>query len=87
MYTRNGKSAPPWRNAGGSSHADKVRVRLAAFSATVPVSLAVIDNARSRINDAKHEDSYLANQSDYDDLTAAIDQFWQDLENQEEFRI
>jgi hypothetical protein len=84
MHTRNGEPAPQWKKMKGS-HVEKVRTQLATFSAKVPVSLIVIDGVRDRVNDAKHDDSYLASQSDYESLSAAIDQFWQDLESQEEF--
>jgi hypothetical protein len=89
MHVRNGQPAPQWkkikRQMKMPSHVEIVRTQLATFSAKIPASLIVIDGVRERVNDAKHEDSYLASQSDYEALSAAIDQFWQDLESQEEF--
>ena len=79
------KASPPnWKKLTGS-HVEKIETQLALFSVTPPASLTVIDKTRDRINDAKHEDSYLASQSDYECLTTAVDQFWQSLITQEVF--
>jgi hypothetical protein len=84
MHARNGGSAPKWGKIDGS-HVEKVKKQLAIFSAAAPASMAVIEDTRCRVNGMKHEDSYLASQSDYETLAAAVDQFWQDLNDQEEF--
>jgi hypothetical protein len=84
MYARNKASPPNWKKLT-CSHVEKIEKQLALFSATLPASLTVIDKTRDRINDAKHEDSYLASQSDYECLTTAVDQFWQSLITQEVF--
>ena len=84
MYARNSKAAPNWEKLMGS-HVEKIENQLALFSAAPPASLTMIDKTRDRINDAKHEDSYLASQSDYECLTTAVDQFWQSLITQEVF--
>jgi hypothetical protein len=84
MHARNGGSAPKWGKIDGSQ-LEKVKKQLAIFSATAPASMAVIEEARCRVNGMKHEDSYLASQSDYESLAAAVDQFWQELNDQEEF--
>ena len=84
MYARNGQPAPNWRELSGS-HVDKIKNQLSLFSAISPPSLTAIEATRSRINDAKHEDSYLATQSDYDCLTTAVDRFWEEMAGQEMF--
>jgi hypothetical protein len=84
MYERNSETAPNWQKLTGS-HVGKIEKQLPLFSATPPASLTEIEEARDRINDTKHEDSYLATQSDYECLTTAVDRFWQSLNTQEIF--
>jgi len=59
MYARNKASPPNWKKLT-CSHVEKIEKQLALFLATPPASLTVIEETRARINDAKHEDSYLA---------------------------
>ena len=84
MHLRNGVTAPNWKKLDGS-HVEKIEKQLALFSATPPATIAVIEENRGRVNDTKHDDSYLAGQSDYEFLVSAISQFWEDLAAQETF--
>jgi hypothetical protein len=90
MHIRNGGEAPNWGkmkvpHVETVSHVSKVEHQLSSFSAKRPLSLSLVDEARCRVNDAKHEDSYQASAADYDKLVTAIDEFWQELAEQEEF--
>jgi hypothetical protein len=84
MHIRNRDSIPKWNKMDGS-HVEKIEAQLALFSATRPASLTVIDETRHRVNDTKHEDSYLATLPDYEALASAVDEFWQEIESQETF--
>lgn len=88
QYARSpGGAAPPvlWRGAG--SHVDKVKHQLALFNATPPVSLAAIDATRKQVNAAKHHTDLFVDRGAYDALIAAIEAFWQALDEQEAFTI
>ena len=82
MHARNASSAPKWRALSGS-HVQKIQAQLALFSVVEPTSLDVIDQMRLRLNNTKHEGSYLATPQDYEQLTNAINEFWSELANQE----
>ena len=84
MHIRNNIPYPNWKKIEGS-HVWKIEQELALFSATPPPSVTVIDSMRSRVNNSKHEESYLATPADYEALVVAVGQFWQDLDVQELF--
>jgi len=84
MYTRNGVTAPRWKNGSGS-HVEKIENQLALFSAAPPASMVAIEETRKRVNSMKHEDSYLASKADYESSVEAVQQFWDDLATQEPF--
>jgi hypothetical protein len=83
MHVRNGNAAPNWQVR--ASHVKKIKMQLDFFSATHPISIEAIEETRKHVNNMKHNDGYLANRQDYEDLTCAVDQFWQGLDAQESF--
>lgn len=83
MHGRNASNTPNWRTLGGS-HVQKVQAQLVLFAAKEPASLSIIDQMRARLNDTKHEGSYLATAQDYEELADAVSEFWSDLNDQEE---
>lgn len=90
MHIRNGGEAKDWGkikipHVKKVSHVSKVENQISLFSAKRPPSLSLVDEARCRVNETKHEDSYQASEADYEKLVTAIDEFWQELADQERF--
>ena len=84
-YVRNGHAKVNWR-ATRCSHVAKVTKQLKIFLASIPAELlTVIDDARKRVNIAKHEAEDFATDADYKALATAVASFWETLASQEEF--
>ena len=89
-YARNGSSTVDWRGKlpgiPGASHVDRVRAQLSCFGATTPAgALDTIDQARERVNFAKHEADHFVSEADHKRLVQAVLVFWEALAEQEEF--
>jgi hypothetical protein len=86
QHVRNGGTKVKWKKTGGGSHVSKVKDQLVLFSASIPAEVIdAIDQARKRVNVAKHEDEDLATEGDYGALATAVASFWEALTSQEEF--
>lgn len=73
------------------SYVENIREVLPIFSAQIPSPvISAIDYMRTKVNTAKHEPGLLTEhfvtQAEYDEAAASIDQFWEELGKQENFR-
>jgi hypothetical protein len=93
QHERNVSPKPNWKapvpgRSGGASHVDRIRAQLTIFGAAIANNiLDAIDDQRRLVNVSKHEDEYFATEQDYRTLVDAIAAFWNELDQQEEFRV
>ena len=89
-HARNGCGKVDWRGklpgVPGASHVDRVRAQLTSFGVATPAGiLDTIDQARERVNLAKHEAEHFIDEADYKQFVQAVSAFWEALAEQEEF--
>jgi hypothetical protein len=82
---RSDGKAADWRSSN-RSHVYKVRKQLQSFSGSIPDDVfRTIDQARDRVNAAKHEDEIFVTEAEYAALVTAIKNFWEVVESHEVF--
>ena len=87
QHLRNGGTKVAWKKQDDScGHVSKIKQQLAIFSASVSDdAMAAINRGRNGVNTIKHEGTLVVAEDDYKALVAGIEDFWNELSNQESF--